>query len=71
MWKQPDKVAFKLFDFFGNCDFFETEFNYDQVIELPKPRNGLRLMMKVMELLLQPYLATSTWVRTFSRKSER
>ena len=38
--EQPDKVAFKLFDFFGNCDFFETEFNYDQVIELPKPRTG-------------------------------
>ena len=34
---QPKKVAFKLFDFFGNCDYFETEFNYDQVIELPTP----------------------------------
>ena len=34
---QPDKAVFKLFDFFGNCEYFETEFNYDQVIELPRP----------------------------------
>ena len=34
---QPDKTTFKLFDFFGNCEYFETEFNYDQVIELPRP----------------------------------
>jgi type I restriction enzyme, R subunit len=30
------KISFKLFDFFGNCEYFEDEFNYDQVIELPK-----------------------------------
>ena len=35
---QPDKTAFKLFDFFANCEYFETEFNYDQVIELPRPK---------------------------------
>ena len=28
---EPDKTAFKLFDFFGNCEYFETEFNYDEV----------------------------------------
>ena len=33
---EPDKTAFKLFDFFGNCEYFDTEFNYDQVIELPR-----------------------------------
>ena len=32
----PRKTAFKLFDFFGNCEYFETEFNYDQKIELPR-----------------------------------
>ena len=36
---QPDKTTFKLFDFFGNCEYFETEFNYDQVIELPRPQS--------------------------------
>ena len=34
---RPEKTAFKLFDFFGNCEFFETEFNYDEVIKLPRP----------------------------------
>ena len=34
---QPHKTAFKLFDFFGNCEYFEDEFNYDEVLELPRP----------------------------------
>lgn len=33
----PDKTAFKLFDFFANCEYFEKEFNYDEVLKLPKP----------------------------------
>ncbi len=33
----PRKTAFKLFDFFANCEYFETEFNYDEVLVLPKP----------------------------------
>jgi len=36
----PDKTAFKLFDFFANCDYFENEFNYDEVIKLPRPTGG-------------------------------
>ena len=32
------KSAFKLFDFFANCEYFETEFNYDEVLELPRPQ---------------------------------
>jgi len=32
---QPEKTTFKLFDFFGNCEYFETEFNYDEVLKLP------------------------------------
>ena len=35
---EPHKTAFKLFDFFGNCEYFETEFNYDEVLKLPRPR---------------------------------
>ena len=35
--REPDKTSFKLFDFFANCDYFENEFNYDEVIELPLP----------------------------------
>ena len=33
---EPDKITFKLFDFFGTCEYFETEFNYDEVIKLPR-----------------------------------
>ncbi|WP_295455641.1 DEAD/DEAH box helicase family protein [uncultured Thiodictyon sp.] len=35
---QPEKTAFKLFDFFANCEYFETEFNYDEVLKLPRPQ---------------------------------
>lgn len=30
------KETFKLFDFFGNCEFFEEKYNYDEVISLPR-----------------------------------
>lgn len=36
--KNPRKSAYKLFDFFANCEYFEEEYDYDQVIELPKPK---------------------------------
>ena len=39
---QPAKTAFKLFDFFASCEYFETEFKYDQVLTLPKPASGKR-----------------------------
>ena len=32
------KKAFKLFDFFANCEYFEEEFNYDEVLKLPAPK---------------------------------
>lgn len=31
------KTAYKLFDFFANCEYFEEKFNYDEVIKLPRP----------------------------------
>src|SRR5664280_797635 len=34
---QPQKNAFKLFDFFANCEYFEEDYNYDEVLELPRP----------------------------------
>lgn len=37
---QPNKSAYKLFDFFANCEFFEEEFNYDEVLALPKRASG-------------------------------
>ena len=36
-----NKKQFLLFDFFGNYEFFETEFDYDEVLKLPsKPTIG-------------------------------
>jgi type I restriction enzyme R subunit len=35
---QPQKTAFKLFDFFANCEYFEEKFNYDEVLKLPRPK---------------------------------
>src|SRR3990170_2880816 len=34
----PQKTAYKLFDFFANCEYFEEEFNYDEVLKLPRPQ---------------------------------
>jgi len=39
---QPQKTAFKLFDFFANCEYFEIEFNYDEVLKLPQLTGKLR-----------------------------
>ncbi|MFA7496663.1 MAG: hypothetical protein WCY67_10155 [Acidithiobacillus sp.] len=36
--QQPIKTAFKLFDFFANCEYFEADFNYDEVLKLPLPK---------------------------------
>lgn len=35
---RPEKTSFKLFDFFANCEYFEEDFNYDEVLKLPRPR---------------------------------
>jgi type I restriction enzyme R subunit len=38
--RNPAKTSYKLFDFFANCAYFEDEYDYDQVIELPRPSAG-------------------------------
>ncbi|MCJ7623700.1 MAG: DEAD/DEAH box helicase family protein, partial [Anaerolineaceae bacterium] len=35
---EPEKGAFKLFDFFANCEYFEEDYNYDEVLKLPPIR---------------------------------
>ncbi len=35
---QVAKETFKLFDFFGNCEYFEEKFDYDEVLKLPRPQ---------------------------------
>jgi type I restriction enzyme R subunit len=36
--QQPLKTAFKLFDFFANCEYFEEDYDYDEVLKLPPPK---------------------------------
>ncbi|HVM31749.1 MAG TPA: DEAD/DEAH box helicase family protein [bacterium] len=36
--QKPEKTAFKLFDFFANCEYFEEQYNYDEVLRLPRPQ---------------------------------
>jgi type I restriction enzyme R subunit len=36
---QPQKSAFKLFDFFANCEYFEEDYDYDEVLKLPRPQS--------------------------------
>lgn len=38
--KEPCKTSYKLFDFFANCEYFEEEFNYDEIIKLPKLKSS-------------------------------
>ncbi|MEQ1743247.1 MAG: DEAD/DEAH box helicase family protein [Candidatus Nitrotoga sp.] len=37
--KDARKTSYKLFDFFANCEYFEEEFNYDEILRLPKPKS--------------------------------
>lgn len=35
-----EKTDYKLFDFFANCEYFEEQFDYDEVLKLPRLRVG-------------------------------
>ncbi len=53
-WKKKlgskQKEQFKLFDFFANCEYFEEDFNYNEVLKLPKiRRNESNETLKVSE----------------------
>ncbi|MFC3282107.1 DEAD/DEAH box helicase family protein [Litchfieldella rifensis] len=32
-----EKSRYKLFDFFANCEYFEEKFDYDEILQLPRP----------------------------------
>ena len=40
----PHKTAYKLFDFFATCEYFEEKFSYDEVLKLPRPNSGKTLV---------------------------
>ncbi|MEQ1529208.1 MAG: DEAD/DEAH box helicase family protein [Methylococcales bacterium] len=37
---EPEKIRYKLFDFFATCEYFEEKFDYDEVLKLPRPGSG-------------------------------
>ena len=37
---EPEKKTFQLFDFFANYEYFETQYNYDEIIPLPQSSDG-------------------------------
>lgn len=37
---ESQKKTFKLFDFFANCEYFEEEYNYDEVKRLPRSQSS-------------------------------
>jgi len=45
LWKKnagaKPKDKFKLFDFFANCEYFEEDFNYNEVLHLPRLKSGV------------------------------
>jgi type I restriction enzyme R subunit len=56
---EPNKVKFKLFDFFGNCEYFEDKFNYDEVLELPKGKGKSKMPGDPPTISLDEYLNIS------------
>lgn len=38
--RNPQKSSYMLFDFFANCEYFEEEFDYDEVIPIPIGGSG-------------------------------
>jgi type I restriction enzyme R subunit len=52
-WKKnvgvQKKDAFKLFDFFANCEYFEEDFDYNEVLHLPRLKHGNSETLTVSE----------------------
>lgn len=45
-----EKIQFKLFDFFANCQYFDEEFNYDEELKLPplhSTKNGAECIVAI------------------------
>ena len=68
---QSEKTEFKLFDFFGNYEYFETEFDYDQVLKLPVSSGERRPDMGRHGARWPLSAPTSTWAVTISRHSAK
>jgi type I restriction enzyme R subunit len=67
---RPRKSGFKLFDFFANCEYFEEDYNYDEVLRLPCPtgKTATTAMTTGPPCARAP---TNTWAPTFSPRCAR
>ena len=65
---QPEKTEFKLFDFFGNYEYFETEYNYKQILKLLFPLDAMIRMEMALSFISA---LTSTGALMSSRPSAR
>jgi len=48
------KEKFKLFDFFGNCEYFEEKYNYDEILKLPQ-RSKKGKLVDIPPVYIQGY----------------
>ncbi len=49
-----NKTAFKLFDYFATCEYFEEEFDYDEKISLPSVKKDLEDLLSSTEKNYDP-----------------
>jgi len=54
--KELNKSKFKLFDFFGNCEYFEEKFKYDEVLELPQKKGKGKTDTGIPPINIDEYL---------------
>ncbi len=47
---REEKTTFKFFDFFANCEYFESKFKYDEVLKLPQPKQQARKIEDIVEV---------------------
>ncbi len=47
-----DKEKFLLLDFFGNCEYFEKDFDYDKKLDLPINKNGKQIERPVVDIVV-------------------
>ena len=47
-----DKEKFLLLDFFGNCEYFEKDFDYDKKLDLPISKNGKQIERPTSDIVV-------------------
>lgn len=48
---KADKAVFNLFDFFANCEYFEKDFDYDEVLKLPPVKESSNILSSIARVV--------------------